>query len=709
MRDGPFRRFFQLPAWRAGQEVGVGDAALLERFTRERDEAAFELLLRRHGPMVLSTCQRLLGHAHDAEDAFQATFLVLARRAGSVARREAVAAWLYRVACRVALRLRAARARRARYEQEAPSPEAAVEAPASDLAELRRALDEEVARLPTRHRAAFVLCCLDGMTGAEAARELGCPLGTVSSRLTRARERLRARLARRGLAPAVAAALAALPAPATAIPSIRSTLAAATKFAGGPPSAGAVPSRPESLARGVLRSMAITKLKIAAVVLAVAAVACAGWLSRELEAAPPATKGPPAVAAPKAVAVSVVQPKKGGIDRVSEQTCSIESFQQAEIGAGATGFLKTVAVDIGSRVKKGEVLAVIDAPELELNLRLARVGVEQALGLVGVAEAQLQAAKVEVDAAKKTTSMREVEAKAAQAYARFREKQFDRIKRLYKDGAAESTLVEENEGQLLAARSKADAAVAAVDSARADADVRQVKVIQADAAVKSAQAGVEAAKIGLEKADLAVARTKMAAPFDGVVTRRHHLAGDHVFASDASARQPLFSLQRMDLLRVVVPVPDRVVRFVEPGTPAEVMIDALPDTPFAGTVARVAFAEDPQTRTMRTEIDLANPELRLRPGMTGAVRLRLRPGDPKALRLPQRAVVGRPTSAGPATFVYLVREGKAHLTPVRLGTFGGQEVEVLTGVGPDDRIVADAQGLKEETVPVEVRDELPKE
>src|SRR4051794_14253032 len=97
MSDAPLRRLFRSPAWAAGHE-GVADAALLERFARDRDEAAFELLLRRHGPMVLAACRRLLGDEDDAEDAFQAAFLALARKAGSLARREAVAAWLYRVA-----------------------------------------------------------------------------------------------------------------------------------------------------------------------------------------------------------------------------------------------------------------------------------------------------------------------------------------------------------------------------------------------------------------------------------------------------------------------------------------------------------------------------------------------------------------------------------------------------------------------------------
>ena len=181
-----------------GGAVGLRDGELLERFLRERDEAAFELLLWRHGPMVLGTCRRLLRHAADVDDAFQATFLVLLRKARSVTRGEALGAWLYRVAYRVALRARSVARRRAQHERpgldaaEVPAP------PAPPWDDLRPVLDEEVSRLPARERSAFVLCYLQGKTHAEAGRELGCPAGTVSWRLARARERLRRRLARRG-------------------------------------------------------------------------------------------------------------------------------------------------------------------------------------------------------------------------------------------------------------------------------------------------------------------------------------------------------------------------------------------------------------------------------------------------------------------------------------------------------------------------------
>jgi RNA polymerase sigma factor (sigma-70 family) len=181
---------------------GVTDSELLDRFFARRDEAAFELLVWRHGPMVLGVCRRVLQDAHDAEDAFQATFLTLARKGGSIGRRESLAGWLYTVAQRIALRARARQARRNSRERPLPALVEEAACDPSDLLawrDLRPLLDAEVARLPEKYRDAFILCYVEGKTNEEAAEQLGCPKGTVLSRLSRARERLRKRLSGRGV------------------------------------------------------------------------------------------------------------------------------------------------------------------------------------------------------------------------------------------------------------------------------------------------------------------------------------------------------------------------------------------------------------------------------------------------------------------------------------------------------------------------------
>jgi RNA polymerase sigma factor (sigma-70 family) len=260
---------------RLGDRPGgaLTDAQLLERFVRQRDQAAFELLVWRHGPLVLGVCRRLLRHEQDIEDAFQATFLVLVRKASSIVRREAVGGWLYKVAYRVALAARATAAARAAREEPWADQHAADEADELIWRDLRPLLDEEVMRLPEKYRAPFVLCCLQGMTNEEAAAQLGCPRGTVLSRLARARERLRLRLTRRGVALSAAAlATTAAERGLAAVPSgfLEMTIKA---IAGG---AAGVSARAAALAEGVLHVMVVSKLKVVLLVAALVGIAGVG-------------------------------------------------------------------------------------------------------------------------------------------------------------------------------------------------------------------------------------------------------------------------------------------------------------------------------------------------------------------------------------------------------------------------------------------------
>jgi RNA polymerase sigma-70 factor (ECF subfamily) len=258
---------------------GPGDGQLLTRFIATGDEAAFAALVRRHGPMVLGVCRRRLGNWHDAEDAFQATFLVLARRAGSVVKRESVGSWLHGVACRTAMQAASANARRRAKERQVehmPHPELMPEEPRDWLP----LLDRELGRLAEKYREAIVLCDLEGRTRGEAARLLGLPEGTLSGRLTTARRLLAVRLARYGLAPAggVAAALSAGRAPAQVPPVlVWSTARAAALVAAGQLTAAQGPA--VLLMREVIQTMFLTKLKLAAGVAVVAAALAAGGLA----------------------------------------------------------------------------------------------------------------------------------------------------------------------------------------------------------------------------------------------------------------------------------------------------------------------------------------------------------------------------------------------------------------------------------------------
>jgi RNA polymerase sigma factor (sigma-70 family) len=234
----------------------AGDGELLEAFVQRRDDAAFAALVRRHGPMVLAVCRRLLRDDADVEDAFQATFLVLLRRARSVGRPERLAGFLYGVAYRTALKARGVAAHKAAHQR--PLADLPVEDGVAVLVwrELRPLLDEELQRLPEKQRVAVVLCCLEGLSKREAARRLGWPEGTLSTRLHQARQALRRRLARRGLtlsAVAVAAALAAGAAPAALPAPLAAAARAGTLTAAAP--------RVAALAEGVIRAMWLSSVK----------------------------------------------------------------------------------------------------------------------------------------------------------------------------------------------------------------------------------------------------------------------------------------------------------------------------------------------------------------------------------------------------------------------------------------------------------------
>jgi RNA polymerase sigma factor (sigma-70 family) len=287
---------------RAGASPGADgqtDRELLRRFAARRDEAAFRALLGRHGPMVLRVCRRRLGNAHDAEDVFQATFLVLARKAASVRWRRSVASWLYEVANRLARESWRRAGRRRAYESRVPPAPPAD--PLSEITgrELLALLDEELLRLPEKYRAPMVLCCLEGDSGEEAARRLGCSLSSLRRRLGRGRELLLLRLSRRGVtlsAGAFAAVLLAEGAAPAAVPAglADSALEAVALAAAG--NAASVPPEAARLAEAVVRRMSATRLRLAAaLVLALGALSAgAGLIAYRADAGLPAEDPPPA-------------------------------------------------------------------------------------------------------------------------------------------------------------------------------------------------------------------------------------------------------------------------------------------------------------------------------------------------------------------------------------------------------------------------------
>jgi RNA polymerase sigma factor (sigma-70 family) len=268
----------------AGHYKELDDGVLLERFISLKDELAFRTLVRRHGPLVLAVGRRLLGAGADLDDLFQATFLVLARRAGSIRRQSSLAGWLYAVAYRLSRKLRKKLDRRRVHEQPQENldtitetePMASDPSARASMRELGAILDEEIQRLPTKYREPLVLCHLEGLSTAEAAKRLRCPVPTLKSRLTRGRELLRERLVRRGVtlsAAGVAVVFAEQACRAAApLKLVHAAVHGAVAFAAKPVASAIVSAQAAALVKGMLKTATLTKLSVVLAALCTSAV-----------------------------------------------------------------------------------------------------------------------------------------------------------------------------------------------------------------------------------------------------------------------------------------------------------------------------------------------------------------------------------------------------------------------------------------------------
>jgi RNA polymerase sigma factor (sigma-70 family) len=330
------------------QEGGPTDGELMERFTVRRDADALEALIRRHGPMVLAACRRVLGNEADAEDAFQAAFLVFVRKAPSIRSRELVGAWLYGVAFRTAMKARGAAARRRMKERRAATMNPTRTDSDDGWDELLPLLDRELNRLSEKYRTPIILCELEGRPRKEAARKLGVPEGTLSSRLATGKRILARRLAGHRSAPAGCILTAAL-ARGTCVPPplLASTAKAASLFAVGRAAAAVASTRAAVLAEGVLKSMLLTKITVACLAVAALVASVAAAYTCRAAAAPP---NPPAVA-PAAVAAAPSPEDKPVVKKEAPE------WGEAVDGVQARLRLSKTAWDVG------------ETPELVLDLR----------------------------------------------------------------------------------------------------------------------------------------------------------------------------------------------------------------------------------------------------------------------------------------------------------------------------------------------------
>jgi cobalt-zinc-cadmium efflux system membrane fusion protein len=554
----------------------LSDPQLLERFVTHRDEAAFEVLVWRHGGMVLDLCRRLLRNAQDAEDVFQATFLALARKAGSIGKRESLASWLYKVAYRVAMRVRSRVAKYPGHAEDLLHLAAARHLAEPEWSDLRPILDEEIDRLPEKHRTAVVLCYLQGKTLDEAARQLGCPRGTVSSRLSRARERLRLRLTRRGLAlsvPLLAALLsrnvarAALPASL-----ITNTARAAGQFASPQAATGSVISHSVvTLAEGVLRAMFVKQLRIAGVLLLILTVVGvgAGVLTQQVQADKPAPREAPALVGADSVRLPSEMPANLGI-------------QVGEVKARPTAATRTLILP-GVLTLDPDRLTHVRSLFPGILVELGKIGDRTVLVGDRVRKDQVLAVVWSKDLAEKKGEL--VDALVQLALDR---KNLQRIEEVYKTGAAP-------EASLRQARRTVEADENAV--ARAERTLRvwrlsddEIKAVQDEAERIGQRQGKRDAEV-----EKAWARVELRAPLDGTVLERNVAVGEV-----ADTTHDFFKIADVSRLLAVAQIDEKNLAALRALPPEKrkwtIRVVADEDaTPIEGPIDRIGDVIDPTT------------------------------------------------------------------------------------------------------------------
>src|SRR5467141_2351085 len=385
-----------------------------------------------------------------------------------------------------------------------------------------------------------------------------------------------------------------------------------------------------------------TGIKVLLVVVGVgAACIVADW---HLAASPSPVNSTKADSPPR---VEVVRPRRVTVAQRLQTNATLEAFEEADLFAKVSGYLSDVRVDIGDHVKAGQVLAVIDVPEMEKELAEAK--------------AQLESKKSSLESARRQLDHHKANITLQEALLRRREEL----------GAA---------GHFISDR--------VLDEVRANAEIAKadLSVAEANRALAANQVDVAAATV--EKIQTLLAYTQIVAPFDGVVARRLVNRGDLVQAATATRTTPLFTVQRIDTIRVFCEVPESDVPHLHIGDPAIVKPSGFDGKPFIGKVTRFSLRLDPQTRDMRTEIDLPNPEERLYPGMYAEVSLEMN-RRPDVLTVPAAAV----GSDGDGNFVYTITDNRITRLAIKIGLTDNGRIEVTAGLSEETPVVATVKGV----------------
>jgi HlyD family secretion protein len=434
---------------------------------------------------------------------------------------------------------------------------------------------------------------------------------------------------------------------------------------------------------------------VVVVILAAGTVTAALYHAKGRHSSPESGPGAAAdVDAP--IPVETVRLSRGGITRTCTQIGSVHPYEEADLYAKVSGYLEKQNVNYGDRVKLDQVLAEIYDPEIVADAEKATADVRQAKAAVEQAEAFIEAAKADRDATASGVEQASAEVDRYTSMKSYHEKKFDRYKRLVQSKAIPQEIADEEEESYESTKANELASRKGVLKARADLIAANARVKKAEADLDEAKANVSVAEAKRTRAEALLGYTKIRSPYNGVITKRNFFRGAFIRSAAEGGTVPLLTVARTDMVYVVTAVPDRDVPLTNVGDPAEITLDALAGEVFKGKVSRFAEAEDPSSRTMHTEIDLPNPQNRLRAGMYGIAKIIL-DTDTKNSTLPASSIVGE--AKGGTGDVYVIKDGKAKKARVEIGADDGIRVEILSGLSPDDEVILNP-GSVTEGVPV---------
>lgn len=374
--------------------------------------------------------------------------------------------------------------------------------------------------------------------------------------------------------------------------------------------------------------------------------------------------------------VAIVKPERTTLRRTVRQPGSIQGFEHTPVFSKLAGYVEKWHVNIDDRVKKGDVLAVLRVPEMDVEVKQKEALVQQADAEIKQATATAAAAEASLKSAEAKVKEAEAGRLCAQAEYRRTKSQYERLATVGKSGVMAKEAVEETRLGFESAEAGLAEVEARIKSAQATRDESEAKLSKTRADVIVADAHLAVAKENRDYAKTVRDYATLTAPYDGVVTRRHVNTGDFVQPATGMKSEPLYVVERRDQVRIFVAVSEADAGWVSKGAKARVRVQVLPGQELTGEVERTSYSLDRTARTLVAEIDLPNPKDQLRPGMY--VSSTISGEHPGVLTLPASAVMTQgDVTQGYQSYCFLVQDGKVRRTPVEIGARGDDRVEVL--------------------------------